>query len=338
MLHAPNVHVGGGFFLLQYILDACPATFSWMQLDLRIKDYGSLKDSSVIYWVRKSVWFRLLAEWRLYCECTSEDTVLCFHGLPPLFRLRGNVVVFVQNRLLFESKLLRGYSFLIRLRILGERWWIRLMYRNCNRFIVQTPSMARAVKGALGDQVNVSMQPFISRIVDLNATSSTISSEHYDFIYIASGEAHKNHVNLLLAWDLLASSGLKPSLALTVDVFAYPKLSKEIEMLQVCSNLSIFNLGNIPRTKLPIIFKSCSAMIYPSKLESLGLPLIEASNYGLPILASELDFVRDVIEPVETFDPDSPTSIARAVKRFLGKVDPPIPIGSAKEFLYEVLR
>jgi hypothetical protein len=55
-------------------------------------------------------------------------------------------------------------------------------------------------------------------------------------------------------------------------------------------------------------------------------------------LASELDFVRDVIEPVETFDPDSPTSIARAVKRFLGKVDPPIPIGSAKEFLYEVLR
>jgi glycosyltransferase involved in cell wall biosynthesis len=198
--------------------------------------------------------------------------------------------------------------------------------------------MLCAIKGVLGDQANVSIQPFISRIIDLHTASGKVSSTHYDFVYVSSGEIHKNHANLLLAWHLLAKSGLNPSLALTVDTFVFPKLGKEIEKFQACTGVNIINLGNIDRVNLPAIYKSCSAMIFPSKLESFGLPLIEASHYGLPILASELDYVRDVIEPVETFDPDSPISIARAVKRFLGKVDSPILVGSAKEFLYEVLK
>ncbi len=60
-----------------------------------------------------------------------------------------------------------------------------------------------------------------------------------------------------------------------------------------------------------------TALIFPSKTESLGLPLIEAASAGLPIIASELDFVRDVCVPNETFDPYSSTSISRAVKRLL---------------------
>jgi hypothetical protein len=58
----------------------------------------------------------------------------------------------------------------------------------------------------------------------------------------------------------------------------------------------------------------------------------------LPVLASELDYVRDLIEPAETFDPSSPVSIARAVRRFLGIAERPIKIGNAAAFLDEVLR
>jgi glycosyltransferase involved in cell wall biosynthesis len=71
-------------------------------------------------------------------------------------------------------------------------------------------------------------------------------------------------------------------------------------------------------------------------LESFGLPLIEARQAGLPILASELDYVRDVVDPEQTFDPDSPMSIARAVKRFLGVEVTPIPLLSASQFLESV--
>ena len=59
---------------------------------------------------------------------------------------------------------------------------------------------------------------------------------------------------------------------------------------------------------------------------------------GLPVIAPELDYVRDVIQPAETFDPSSPLSISRAVRRFLHQPEPTARIGSAEDFLAEVLR
>lgn len=74
------------------------------------------------------------------------------------------------------------------------------------------------------------------------------------------------------------------------------------------------------------------AAIYPSLFESFGLPLLEAKEAGLPVLASERDYVRDVIEPNITFDPLSPLSIARAVMRHLGCSERPACIPAAAEF------
>jgi len=36
-------------------------------------------------------------------------------------------------------------------------------------------------------------------------------------------------------------------------------------------------------------------LVFPSYIETFGLPLIEASNFGLPILVSDLDYAREVI-------------------------------------------
>ena len=78
-------------------------------------------------------------------------------------------------------------------------------------------------------------------------------------------------------------------------------------------------------------------MIFPSTSESFGLPLVEAAHLGLPILAPELDYVRDVCSPVQTFDPTSPLSIARAVKRFLKVPEPELSLRSQQEFWDELL-
>ena len=55
------------------------------------------------------------------------------------------------------------------------------------------------------------------------------------------------------------------------------------------------------------------------------------------MLASELDYVRDVVDPEESFDPASPVSIARAVKRFLGIPEPALPLRDAETFVRELL-
>ena len=308
LLHAPGIHVGGGLHLLESLLEPNSASFEWAQLDKRIQSKGLLTEKVAILWVKKSI------------------------------HLRGHVVVFVQNKLLFDSSSLHGYPFLTRLRLMGERGWTRMLSRNCDRYIVQTPSMASVVRCGLGNQVSISVCPFISRVADMSHGRTRASSSQYDFVYVASGEAHKNHGNLLLAWRLLAEAGLKPSLALTVDAHSHPILATDIAKQRDHHGLNIENLGKVASTDIPALYKASSALIFPSKVESFGLSLIEATQMGLPVLASELDYVRDVIEPVETFDPESPVSIARAVRRFLKIPDPITPVGTAEEFLAEVLK
>lgn len=338
ILHAPNVHSGGGLVLLLSLLSAPNLKVKLAQLDCRVKQQLRLPTNTLRHYVNRSVFSRLCAEWRLWRYTKASDVVLCFHGLPPLLPLRGHVVVFVQNRILFETSSLVDYPLFTRIRLTIERLWTRVMQGNSNRYIVQTPSMAIALTCCLGHDVEVSIMPFAPSVVSFSPERMPTSVCKYDFVYVASGEAHKNHSNLLEAWRLLADAGLKPSLAVTVNPQLHSFLSGEIARYSQEYGLDIVNLGQVAMADISGIYQSSSALIFPSKTESLGLPLIEATQLGLPVIAPELDYVRDVIQPTETFDPNSSISIARAVKRFLGKAEPAVQIHSAKEFLAEVLR
>ena len=111
-----------------------------------------------------------------------------------------------------------------------------------------------------------------------------------------------------------------------------------IDRLTVQWQLNIVNLGQLNSIEVSALYDQSAALIYPSTTESLGLPLIEANERKLPIIAAELDYVRDVVTPVETFDPHSHVSIARAVKRHLGIAECPQQMHGPAAFLEEVLR
>jgi glycosyltransferase involved in cell wall biosynthesis len=188
----------------------------------------------------------------------------------------------------------------------------------------------------IGDSKRIRVLPFHG---ELNAddfdplTLPPVDIQRYDFTYIASGEPHKNHINLIKAWCILADEGIYPSLCLTISSSHFPELCHSIDHLIESRNLLIFNKGTLTYSEVHSLYKRSNATIYPSKLESLGLPLIEARDAGLPIIASELDYVRDIIKPEQTFDPESPISIARAVKRHLDLIETPQTIMNADEFL-----
>lgn len=334
LLHAPNVHVGGGLSLLQALLRSEPCPFAWAQLDWRARKRIALPSGTRVRYVKPSIGARLQAEWCLYRDSREDDVVLCFHGLPPLLPVRGRIVVFMQNRLLLESVCLRRYPLFTRMRIALERIWLRGFSSRCDRFIVQTPSMAQLLQRWSSGQSSIALAPFMPA-----SGSSGVSSEptarRFDFVYVASGEPHKNHAELLAAWRLLAQQGLKPSLALTVDGRRYPLLAERIATLVAEHGLDVVNLGEVADPAL--LYRDARAAIYPSSVESLGMPLLEALEHGLPVLAAERDYVRDLLDPVEAFDPDSPLSIARAVARFCGRREAPLAVGTASDFLREVL-
>lgn len=334
-----NVHQGGGLALLIPLLRALPAEQAAVLLiDARARLPQDLPGHIEVKRVAPSVPQRLAAERWLAAQVSAADRLLCFGNLPPLLRSRGRVAVFVQNRYLIDPVSLNGLGWRARCRLAVERLWLARCARHAQTFIVQTPSMQHLCEAAVpSSRGQLHVWPYAAARASLPRHPGREGRQAAAFIYPASGDAHKNHRRLVQAWCLLAQEGCRPSLTLTFDPAAYPELQAFVDEHRRRHDLAVTNLGVQPHEQLLAAYRSADALIYPSLLESFGLPLIEAAAAGLPVVAAELDYVRDILDPVQTFDPHSPVAIARAVKRFIGMPQAGLGLMDAAEFLSRLL-
>ena len=329
VVYAPNVHTGGGLVLLQNLLAAWPASGGRTAfVDARARAQLIVPSGVRTHWVRPTIASRVNGERKLRASAKSGDLLLCFHGLPPLLPSRARVVVFLQNRNLLGLNRLTAFSARTGIRLALERFMSARTRHRVAEYLVQTPTMARDLSRWYGAECPpIRVLPF----ADLFAAPPAGLPLKWDFVYVADGEAMKNHVGLLQAWSLLAEQGIRPSLALTLGS-RDGALVARIDEIRVRHALNVVNLGHLPRDDVLKLYAQAGALIFPSMSESFGLPLIEAGRLNVPIVASELDFVRDVCDPVQTFDPLSAVSIARAVRRFLGTHETLVCVTDASTF------
>lgn len=341
-IHATNVHQGGGRSLLTALINVLPQEFeSILILDRRMILPDTILPSTKIRRIEPSIMHRFSAEQYLASIVAPGDLVLCFGNLPPLFKLQGYVVVFLQNRFLIDNTMKNVFSFKVLLRLAIENLWLSTKFSNTNKFVVQTETMKKLLENKIQKRVPIRVLPFAETSIGYGRRSPQHMNEKsvkdFDFIYVASGEPHKNHRHLIDAWSLLADEGIFPSLCLTLDENHFVELMENVKLMKWQQKLKITNTGKLPHKDVLDLYKQSAAMIYPSAFESFGIPLIEARQAGLPVLAPELDYVRDVLDPEETFNPESPRSIARAVKRFMGIEEQPLPLLNAAQFLSSIL-
>ncbi len=326
--------------LLSSLLKALPPIWPVLLLADRRMPLDDLNAGVKVCRIAPNLASRFAAEKQLASEAMPGDRVLCFGNLPPLFRLAAHVTLFVQNRLLLEGSEFLNFSPQVRLRLLLERQWLAQRLGYCNEVLVQTPTMARLFVQRFPAAPVPRILPFMGEPSAL-ASPTTVGEQSHstmtDFLYVSSGEPHKNHLTLLEAWRLLADGGVRPSLTLTVDRQRHAELVATIDQAVAAYGLKIDNVGAIGHEAAVALYRKARALVYPSTLESFGIPLWEAHQAGLDILASERDYVRDLLDPVESFDPDSPVSIARAVRRYLGQPDPRYAPVTAADFLQAVL-
>ena len=340
-IHATNVHQGGGRALLAPLLQALPNSCTvFAMLDDRMQTPDNMGESIRIIRVKPSVLHRCRAERWLANNVTHGDLVICFGNLPPLFKLLGRVVVFLHNRYLIDDVRLTAFPLGLRARIVTERLWLWSRMSNIDEFIVQTPTMKRLLEAKSKSSVFIRVLPFVAHpkgYAHSSLQNGELGAIGNVFLYVASGEPHKNHMKILDAWCLLAEEGLHPSLRLTLDELRFQSLCRKVSEVRERYGVKVTNLGVLSHNEIMLLYNNVDALIFPSKFEAFGLPLIEARQAGLPILAPELDYVRDLLNPEQSFDPNSPISIARAVKRFLGIDKPTIVLLDAKGFLEQVV-
>lgn len=79
-------------------------------------------------------------------------------------------------------------------------------------------------------------------------------------------------------------------------------------------------VGLINRDEVYEQYSLADCLIFPSKLETWGLPISEFKQFGKPILASNLPYAREAVgdyEKVNFFDPKNPLELAELMLKFL---------------------
>lgn len=341
LLSAFGIHMGGGLVLLESLLTAAEPHLKKMLIDARVKNLKENKTNNQVVKVRKSFLSRLIAQTKLTLNAEETDILFSFNSLPPLLSSRAYVINYVHAPHFVGTYTGVHYPFLTHVRHFIERVWFHCGLRNCDEVWVQTESMFKAIllkKPSLNVRVVPLVDEFLINASDFNISKNNdCDGKSFSFFYPADGVGHKNHARLLKAWCILKDQGLKPNLILTLrpeellDSFMSANLNIE-------DYENVINIGRVPRLEVLRIMKESSGLIFPSLAETFGIPMLEAKMLNKPILASERDYVRDVCAPVQTFDPESPYSIARSVLRFVtGNKEPNLRLYSPAEFVEKII-
>jgi glycosyltransferase involved in cell wall biosynthesis len=147
-----------------------------------------------------------------------------------------------------------------------------------------------------------------------DAALLTIGVRRPFLLYVGTIEPRKNVAKLVDAIDRLPAE-LHLVLA-GKDGWEASFIWRQIDHSH--SRNRVVRAGYVPDNQLPRIIASAAAVVYPSRYEGFGLPVIEALAAGVPIAASDLPVFHEVGGPeVEFFDPMDSSDVARAIERAL---------------------
>lgn len=118
------------------------------------------------------------------------------------------------------------------------------------------------------------------------------------FVYPATGWVYKNHRLLLDALGILRQRNPKLFASIrvhfTVTAQTAPALA-EIVKEQGMEEVVLLE-GSVSHEMFLRKFAACKALLFPSRMETLGLPLLEAAALGLPVLAGDLEYAHNVLD------------------------------------------
>ncbi|HEY5589184.1 MAG TPA: glycosyltransferase [Candidatus Paceibacterota bacterium] len=195
------------------------------------------------------------------------------------------------------------YKYAIYQYIIG--FLIKKSLRNADAIIVQTEWIRKAVIKKTG----ISGENVYKVFPNIPSYSNFVRVGKFDrkkYFYPASKYIYKNHKCIYDASSILRKKGCFDfTIELTIDEDIYRE--------------NIMFIGDIPF--LDVINKyNESTLIFPSFIETVGLPLAEAREIGTIILASDCSFSREILNGYANayfFNPFKPNELALLIEKIL---------------------
>ncbi len=150
---------------------------------------------------------------------------------------------------------------------------------------------------------------------DLEATRRKFALPDVFVFYPAKTFPHKNHIGLVEAIAHLRDTvGIRIHLVSSGRLNGfYAEIQKKISELDLDAQVQF--LGFVPPLELQCLYRLCRYMVYPTKFEGFGMPILEAFLANVPIACSNVTSLPELAhEAALVFDPYSLEEIAEALK------------------------
>jgi len=143
--------------------------------------------------------------------------------------------------------------------------------------------------------------------------------EKYDLPdrYILSVGSIEERKNTLLAVRALHHLPDDVSLVIVGRQTPYSDLIREY-LLEHRMHDRVQILHGVPDEDLPPLYRMADCFVYPSRYEGFGIPIIEAANQGLPVVACTGSCLEEAGGPDNLYvDPDDEEAMAHAIRQVL---------------------
>ena len=126
------------------------------------------------------------------------------------------------------------------------------------------------------------------------------------FVMLSTIEPRKNHWMILQVWRRLVELHGAAAPRLVIVGQRGWECENVLDLLERCESLRGFVLEKsiCSDSELVAHLRHARALLFPSFVEGYGLPLVEALNLGVPVLASDLPVFREIVADIpEYLDP-----------------------------------
>ena len=158
-------------------------------------------------------------------------------------------------------------------------------------------------------KLDSSSKPIEHRLKDLG-----IKKDKY-ILYLGTIEPRKNLENLIKSWSMINKDLSSYSLVIAggkgwKDEKIFNELNK-----QRSSGINIITTGYISENEKSSLYANAVCFVMPSHYEGFGMPILEAMQYNLAVILSDISVFHEVAgNAAEYFNKDDPEDIATKIK------------------------
>lgn len=136
-------------------------------------------------------------------------------------------------------------------------------------------------------------------------------------LYVGNAYPHKNLDTLLAAFDLFVQKHPKYKLVLAGRDDMFYRRLQGLRGLQGLQGRVRFVM-NPPDEELADLYRGATGYVFPSRSEGFGLPPLEAMSAGIPVTASDIGALTEVLgDAALYFSPNDPREMAAAMSRLV---------------------